>query len=179
MTCVVALNHEGRIYFGSDSAASDGETIDVVSKPKFIEKPDIIIGFCGSFRVAQIIEYYFPFGNKAKKTEKWLHTKFIETLRNLLDKHGARDFQGGDLLSNGSGLLVSINQKIYEVQQDFSIAHYDRGYAAIGSGASMALASLHSTEGLIEPEERLLRALRAAGAFSVGCAPPYHIIERG
>ena len=67
MTCVVALRTDHSILLGSDSLASDTDIGVHRVDPKVFRLGEFGIGYGGSFRFGQIVQYFF---NPPKITKK-------------------------------------------------------------------------------------------------------------
>lgn len=178
MTCVVGIEYKRKLYFGADSAASNNDTIDIIDRSKIVSKPGILIGYCGSFRVGQILEYQIDYSTLINK-ERWLFTDFVEQLREEFEERGVKIHdEHGEGIASASDLLIGFNKKLYYLQSDYSIIRSKRKYMAIGSGDHLALGALFALEGLVaDPQKRLRIALRAASEWSPGVAPPFKFFE--
>lgn len=178
MTIIAAIENQGKIFLGSDSAASNDNLIDRLDRSKIIKRKNIAIAFCSSFRVGQIIEYNFDF-SKIRKSERWLFSKFPELMRKTLEKNGAKCFDDGDKIAGAGEFIIGHCGKIYVMQSDFSILRTDREYAALGSGQHFALGSFHSTANIADARERITLAMEAACEFDPQCTSPLHVVELG
>lgn len=172
MTVIVGIEHKRKIYMGGDTAASTPDHIDVMDRSKLIKRPGILLGYCGSFRIGQILEYHMDFSDMKRTKEEWLYRDFIEQLRAVTKEQGARD---GDSMVDGADLLVGFNKRLYIIQSCFSVLRSRKGYAVVGD-PSIAYGSLFSTKKL-EPKERLKIALEASAEFIPRCAAPFYYEE--
>ena len=61
MTCVIGIVDNGKVWMGGDSAAIDSEeeTITLRKDPKVFRNEDFLIGFAGTYRLGQLIQYMF------------------------------------------------------------------------------------------------------------------------
>jgi len=173
MTCVVGLEHHGRVFMGGDRCSSNDVTKTKTAKPKIFKKGPFLIGFSGSFRYADIIQYNVEFPKKSKKMseEEYLFTVIVEQIRETLSDKGMNLDE--DKFTDNA--LIAYKGKLYELQCDLSLVRNVHGFNAIGNGKEVALGSFYSTIHL-PPEERVEMALRAAAEFSQGVSEPFDIL---
>jgi hypothetical protein len=79
MTCIVGLEHQGKVYIGADSAGVQGYNVTCRSDEKVFQNKDFILGFTSSFRMGQLLRYSFnPPTQPANKDDMhYLATDFI------------------------------------------------------------------------------------------------------
>ena len=169
MTCIVALEDNGKVYMGADSAAVDGEAISLRKEPKIFKCGEFLIGFSHSFRYGQIVEHCF---NPPKVTEKniikYMVTKFVPELRITL---AMNEFEEKE-----SCMIIGYKGKIFYVESDWNVGYDDTNYHAIGSGAPTAFGSLYSTQGQ-HPLDRVRIALEAAQEFTTSVRGPFNYLD--
>jgi hypothetical protein len=140
-----------------------------------------VIGYTSSFRMGQLLMYGTglidsrdAFQNKID--HEYLVTKFIPNVIQLFENGGYSRTTNGE--KSGGSFLFCYKDKLYQISSDFQFGESIWKYDACGSGEDFALGSLHSTEDKIDdPVIRVRMALQAASQFSVGCAPPYYILN--
>ncbi|WP_145965079.1 hypothetical protein [Mesorhizobium sp. M1B.F.Ca.ET.045.04.1.1] len=159
MTCVVGLIDNGKVYIGADSAASAGENIEIRTNRKVFRNGVYVIGFTGSYRVGQLMQYTAL----AKPTGKDVLQHLV---LNVVDK--LKELSGKDI----DELLIGHGGRLFKISSDYSVAEF-ASHAAVGSGARYALGRLHGALG--NPDGRILAALEAAEANCTGVRPPFHI----
>lgn len=180
MTCVVAVKTVGPsggkgVLMHADSGATSGETLSVprADQKLFIACGSFLIGFCGSFRVGQILRQFLKIGEQPPGADHdFMESVFPTKLRYLLKEHGA-DFteKGSDSLDD-TALIVGYRGEIYVVMDDFQVARLALPYAAVGTGAPYALGAMHATYDPQMPEACAMRGMEAALAFAPGVRPP-------
>lgn len=173
MTCIVAIAEDGIIHMGADSAASNSYAIRTRKDPKIFKVGEFIFGFCGSFRMGQILGYKFdpPEHRPDHSIEKYMHTKFIDHIRDIFHSNGYAKVENGQ--ESGGLFLVGYRGRLFAVEADFQIEELVQPYNAIGCGSEIALGSLFSTTDVQSPRKRIEMALKAAEAFSIGVRPPF------
>lgn len=182
MTCVVGLVHEGIVYIGADSLGSNGYTKTVRSDKKVFKSKDLssgIYGFAGSYRMGQLLTYasgLLDSRDEQKINHEYLVTKFIPNVRSLFGSQGFEKNNSGE--AEGGMFLFGLKDKLYAIYSDYQVAESTHSYVSIGSGGYHAMGSLHSTEGLdLTPEERIIKALKAAQEFATGVEAPFFIMN--
>ena len=183
MTCICAIEHKGSVYIGGDSAYSDD---NMISTTAFNEKvfiiENMIIGVCGSLRTMQVIKHglKLPLKKDPAQTDmSYLVIDFVDSLRKLLkDKASLATDDNCESLPD-TGFLLGDGKKIFEVDTDMQVVRPVDGYAAMGSGAQVALGSLYTTKHNqdLTPEEKITIALESASHHTCHVRPKFHILR--
>jgi len=180
MTCIVGIVHKQAVYIGGDSASCETESFDRnrIKQPKVFVNGPMLIGWCGSFRMGQLLQYSLKIPTKPKLMDdmRFMTTRFIDEVRRCFSNNGY-GFTPEHEDNEGGTFLVGFNGKLYEVQDDFQVSEWERDYAAIGSGGRFALGSLYMTED-IEPVTRITKALEAAEHFNSGVVAPFYVMKQ-
>lgn len=180
MTCIVGIEVEGKVLMGSDGCASSSYNKFQYDEPKLFIKKNILFGYTTSFRFADIIQYHVeiparPRTLKSAETDKeYLVSVVVPEIRKKLKDHGFAEAKNGR--DSGGTALIGYKDKLYTLQDDFSIVRNKSGYDACGSGTYFAMGSLYTTANLkaVPFETRVEMALRAAAEHGVGVTPPFH-----
>lgn len=170
MSCVVGLIYDEAIYMGSDGIATteEGEKRPIHAT-KIFRNGNYLMGFTGSVRAGQVI---FP-----------VHFNPSEDINKLPDEMREHMSNKGTLmigesqvqLYNGN-FLIGFKGKLYEILMDFQLNETLGNYTAIGSGASYALGSLHTSKDMmVTPRRRVEMALEAACEYDMSCGPPLKV----
>jgi ATP-dependent protease HslVU (ClpYQ) peptidase subunit len=182
MTCIAALEHKGSVYIGGDSAYSDDNMIasTAINEKVFI-LDNVIIGVCGSMRTMQVMHYGLkvPVRKEEQTDMSYLTIDFVDSLRKLLkDKATISSDENCDSLPD-TGFLLGYNKKLFEVDTDMQVVRPIDGYAAMGSGAQVALGSFFTTKNNVDmtPEEKITLALEAATHHTCHVRPKFHILR--
>lgn len=180
MTCIVGLEHKGKVYMGGDSAGVSGLAITVRGDEKVFKNGPFLMGFTTSFRMGQILRYAFrpPIQPKGKSDMKFLVTDFVNAVRKAYKASGYLKKSGDQ--EYGGTFLLGYKSKLYCVDSDFQVGYSRDAYQAVGCGEDYALGAMHATEGLaaggLDPKKRVEMALQAAAHFSGGVTPPFTIL---
>ena len=64
MTCIIGIEHGGKVYMGGDSAGTIGWTSRPLSIPKVFKKQNMLIGVSGTMRETQLLQYELSLPHK-------------------------------------------------------------------------------------------------------------------
>lgn len=138
---------------GADSAVTAGDDAAVLARPKVRRQHGILFGACGDMNaVGAILDGMTLPRFDGQDIEGWMTKKLWTAIRERLKEMGLRRFE--------FEVLVAIDGRLACVDHHGAVVVFDRDYAAIGSGASYALGSLHSSRG--SGKIRAERAIEAA-----------------
>ena len=173
MTCIVGLEHSGRVTIGGDSAGVEGLRITARADEKVFQVGPYLIGFSDSFRMGQLLRYTLDAPEQASTHDDFEHlcTVFVESVRACLKEGGFAKESSGE--ESGGTFLVGYKGLLYCVDSDYQVGRAIRGYEAIGCGEEFALGSLASTSGAASRRVRV--ALEAAALHSSGVCEPFTI----
>ena len=182
MTCIVGLEHKNKVYLGCDSVASDGYVKYAIHGSKIFTTGPLTIGYTSSFRFADILQYDL---NLPLRTEndgddrKFLVSVVVKTIREALSKGGFNHINNSK--ESGGTCLIAYKNKLYKMQDDYSITKTDDGYDSCGSGSYFALGALAATQGkstpIFLPKDRVKVAIEAAIKHCATVTGPVHIVE--
>lgn len=163
---------------GGDSAAVLGDKLNVIATRKVFHNGPYLIGFAGSFRLGQILQYRadLPVPEYDENVEVFMATRFIDAVRqNLRDGGVIREREKQEL---GGGFLIGFRGAIYQVEENFTVLRNFDPFAAVGSGAYIALGALHALHFInseMDPEARIRLALAASERWCSGVRAPFLI----
>lgn len=178
MTCIVAIaGKDGAIILGADSSAVD-ETVQTAHiDPKIFIKGEFGIGYCHSFRMGQIIEFWFeppPIPKNEINLMRYMVQDFIPELKSILADN---DYPNHEDEKIEWSLIVGVRGNIFTVESDWHVGYDDIPYASIGAGSSYALGALYSTAIGDDAKSVARVALRAAEKFCPYVLGPFNYIE--
>ncbi|TIU11015.1 MAG: hypothetical protein E5W44_12150 [Mesorhizobium sp.] len=159
MTCIAGLVDNGKVYMGGDSAAYGDDAVEVRANRKVFRNGEYLIGFTGSFRVGQLLQYT-PLDAPGANVVGHLVTAIVPAIKKLVGKEEFSD------------ILIGCRGRLFKVCTDYSVAEF-HSYAAAGQGEPYALGRLHGSLG--PPEQRLVAALAAAEAHSAAVRAPFYV----
>ena len=172
MTILVGISDGKNVYIGADRAASDGDTIVTMYRPKVSINNKWIFAYAGSVGTGQLLEFVnFPAIDRKADVYKILRLDIVKQLKTLIAE------QGDDDDDNSAEFLVGANGKLFEFSSsDWGVVEMSE--TAAGSGNSIALGSLYTTYTLdMSIEDRIKYALEAAIEYSPSCQGPVDILH--
>lgn len=177
MTCIVAVEHDGTVYMGSDRALSTWSITTTMDMSKTVENGPLLIGYCGSLRMGQLLQYALdpPVHHLTWDVDRWVALDLMAAVRSAFEDNVWHKVSEGH--AEGGSFLVAVAGRCYEVQSDYSFSRTPTGEYATGSGYQYAFGSLHSTRGE-EPAVRVMRALEAAAEHCPSVAGPFDIVTQ-
>lgn len=186
MTCVVGFleNKTDTVWIGADSFCSTTfhgyeRRINKVFKSKDCDK--VLIGICGSCRQSDLLEFN-PIINKLDVYEnknidrEYMVTKVVPTISDLFYKNKCEYISNSE--ATGGTFLFGVDNKLYKMQEDYSIEETYNDYMCIGSGsyhADGAMCALRDVE--LSPVERITKALESAEHHQVNVKRPFVIMN--
>lgn len=179
MTCIVGIEHAGRVWLGGDSLLSEDEgACLLVAEPKVFRRADgrVVIGAAGSCRFAALLQHVIPLDRLPESSDdvdRWVHVdlagELADAIRGDDGVYNHRD--DGD---DAKGIaLVGVFGKLYALHGDLTAYRPAAGHYAVGAGVDAALTSLAGS-GRIAPGPRLRRALEAAEAANNTVRRPFN-----
>lgn len=177
MTCIVGIVHNQTVYMGGDSQATAGWVQYSIKNPKVFLNGEFLIGFAGSFRMLQLVQYKFtpPKNYENHDPLKYMIVEFVEELRNVLKNGGAA--AKNNEVEKGATFLVGYKSRLFRIESDYQVMETSHGYDAIGCGNEFAIGSLFTTQLFQEPEDRITWALKSSAQHSTGVSSPFIILK--
>ncbi len=172
MTCIAAcVDEKGTIWMGGDSAlTADSGILAIRTGRKVWHKGAFLMGCSGSMRTLQLLQHAFvpPLYDPSKSIETYLITSFLRATRRCLKEAGE------DEKKLEEKMLVGLQGRLFQIEQDYQIGEAFCLYDAIGSGAKVAKGALFVTADLA-PDERIRKALAAAEAHIHTVRAPFYV----
>lgn len=170
MTCIIGLESNNKVYIGGDSAGTSQDMSQRIRGDKKVFIRDgYIIGFCGSFRMGQIMQHKLVLPQQAKKNDvvTFMVNEFINSLKECL--------KGEENLT--PNILVGYKCKLFTIMGDYQVGETVTGFDAMGSGADIAMGAMHMNVFKKEPERRIEEALKASALNNAAVRPPFTILN--
>jgi len=170
VTCIVGIRHEDYVYMAADRGLSDDDIITSMSAPKIRQNDKYLIGYADSPGTGQLLHWITLPTPPRKNVEKFMRTTFCNSVRKQLVDSGVdlKDTAHASLLIGVSGQLFFVDTT------DWQVTECD--YMSIGSGASIAMGSLYTTQSWKSAEKRAYTAVSAAIELSPTCQGPIDIL---
>lgn len=155
MTCIAGIITNTKIaYMGADSAAGDSQLSVLMADPKVQAFGNVLVGYAGSISAGRLM--FAEIENR----QDALVAQFVEK------RSTAKEFK------DVAFMVIEAGQ-IYEIEQG-SCIRYLAKYAAIGSGAQVALGALYVDHASINS---VAQAIDAAATFSPNVRQPAVVIS--
>lgn len=178
MTCTIAYldKKHKKAWLASDSCASSSYDYSIVKNEKVFHaknRPDILIGCAGSFRLMNILKNNVFFGMKDVISCEYLTCKFIPLLREHLGEECSQD---------DWSVLIVTKSCVFKVQTDFAVLELTSNIEAIGNGGYVALGAFSAFESVskkvvLTTEEKLIKCLEISKKFNTGVLEPFIVIH--
>lgn len=178
MTCIVGVEHNGRVYMGGDSSAVSGWDIVPTAEKKVFKCEDMLIGYTSSFRMGQLLKYELKIPEHSNISGVgYLVRDFIPAVRECLKEGGYTKIENNR--EEGGLFLMGMGGRLYEIADDFQVLRNMRGMAAVGCGAPYAIGALDvmMRSRRFDPGKAIIKALEIAGTYSAGVCGPYYVVE--
>lgn len=178
MTCIVGVAENGDVIIGGDSMGSDGYTKQVRLDQKVFRRGPFVIGFCGSFRMGQVLHYQLRVPDHPRDMDdyEYMVTLFVNAVRECLMTAGVGK-KNEDNTEEGGTFLVGYKGKLYVVEGDYQVGVVGDSYDAIGSGHEIAKGAMYAQSVTVPAKRRIRRALEAASKFSMSVGPPFNFVS--
>jgi len=178
MTVVVAVvSDDNELVMGCDSAGISDSDLEIRSDPKLFLRNGCLFGFCGSYRVCQLVRFFFNFPKFDVKEKmdpmQYMVTRVVVSLRALLKEHEVLDKDAEDF-----SFIMGFNKNLFIVSSDFQVAAQRDGFCAIGAGSQIAKGALYVAHkaGCFSAKNAVVMGLKAAERYSTDVRGPF-IIE--
>jgi len=158
---------------GADSAGTVGYDLTIRKDKKVFKKSNdhgdvFLIGYSGSFRSGQILQYIFdpPPCYSYIDTHEYMVRNFVTSAKETFKKSGEET----------PWFLIGINSRLFEVASDWQVGEPTLSYHSIGCGSSYAKGAMFSNHHIGDPEKRIIDSLECSEYFSAGVRGPF-IVE--
>ena len=185
MTCIVGIEHGGRVWIGGDSIAVDDSQDSVIldsSKVFPLMDGEMLVGHSGGLRDLQALKY--GLGDLMSpiegREEAWLCVTFANAVREAFRRFGALSIENG--VEKTGSFLIGLRGKVYLFEDSCGLVRDVKGYAALGCGAKYALGALSVLSAFkleLSPRRIVELALGAAVEHNAWVKGPFTILSSG
>lgn len=154
MTCIVGLVGKKGVLIAGDAQGSTDWTKREDTQSKVFQLSDTLaVGYCGSGRFGQILQYHVMEGLEEPSLimdeHKWVVKEFVPHLRVVADHHGHLHIYHDDATEGigPSAFLLAVRRRLFVVWSDFGVDEHVLPFEAIGSGGETAAGSIHGELG--------------------------------
>lgn len=182
MTCIAAIiDSDGVGHIACDSVGADDSTKSVYLNRKIFTVSDMLIGWCGSYRMGQILQYRLslPTATVDQDLDHWLHVDFVDAVRNVLKENGFLRVENN--AEAGGTFLIVVAGRIFTMQGDLSLLESTDHFEACGSGEDYARATMNClvNSGIEDPAVILTQAIEAATKYVPSAGGDIHMLSEG
>jgi ATP-dependent protease HslVU (ClpYQ) peptidase subunit len=128
--------------------------------------------------MGDILRYNFtpPPIEAGEDENEYLVKDFIPELIKCFEEHSFAKNKDGT--KSGGSFLVGLRNRLFNVQDDFSVLEPSCGYISVGSGQEFAMGAMYAQPKPIDaPSEAVLLAIKAASEFSTTVGGPAAYIK--
>ena len=184
MSVVIAVKHDGRIWFGADTQSTCGrDRYNPLSRNDFkVTKlhNGMLISLTGEIVTGQRIlahPEWFTVDEKKGLTKEHIVTKILPHLYECLNEE--------ELLDTGDKgmppvmkvtIFLAYKDKLFEICRDFHVIRYEE-YQASGSGANAIMYGLSKLDKTKDIHEQLLQLLRISAKHDANVSAPFILID--
>lgn len=166
MTCIVAIANGENVFMASDRGLSDDDVITSMSAPKIRINDKYLIGYADSPGTGQLLHWLTLPTPPRRNVEKFMRTTWVSSVRKALVDSGVDLKEGAH-----ASFLIGVSGQLFFVDtQDWQVTECE--YMSIGSGSSIAMGSLYTTQTWKSAEKRAFTAVSAAIELSPSCKGP-------
>ncbi len=173
MTTIIGIRHEGGVLMAADRQVSGWYEQNTLRHAKMFERNNMLIGVCGTLRVAQLIQYHMTlramYENETPMS--FLTGAFSDALSEVTEKYKVADG------ANYGGLLA-LKGELYTFDYTKTVCQAVHGYEADGSGASIARGALAATEVIRDLDVRAQRVMEIAARHDLYTSAPFDIMRQ-
>lgn len=179
MTIVCAQRVGNSVWIGSDSRVTSHTFIYPIGEDKWrAYAGHWWIGFSGTTRLATLLETNDLFVARPPKDIYDLCSSLLNTV--VADGWCSSEKEQGPRHFGGVLIIVSPDLAVYEVGGRFDPTDYRDKFCAVGSGEPFAYGAAFAIDRQMpkcRTDLMFTRAVEAACAYDVGCAPPIFVKE--
>ena len=180
MTCIVGLEHNNKVYIGGDSASCGNWDIAITRLPKVFRTNGFLIGYSGSFRMGQLLQYKLEVRERGPDEDDmtYMVCGFAEAIRKCLKEYGFAKVENNE--ESFGKFLVGYKSKLYLLDYDLQVNSFYEGLYAIGCGSFYAMGALEAIKcaGSIDhPEVAIRQVLEISAKYSNGVRGPFEVLS--
>ena len=190
MTCIIGYvdkassssSNKPVVWLGGDSCGSGNGSDHIYKNNKvfhYMNNPNIIMGGTTSFRHLDLLETTEGLFDDFENLENITRLDIVKHFIPRVQKAFQGNYLRGDDTDRGGNFLLGINDKLFEIQNDYSVLEPDSGIIAVGCGEDTAIVMLDAYNTLTKepPQTKLFRTLEYVSNYNQGVKPPFTVIN--
>ena len=190
MTCIIGYvdkassssSNKPVVWLGGDSCGSGNGSDHIYKNNKvfhYMNNPNIIMGGTTSFRHLDLLETTEGLFDDFEDLKNITRLDIVKYFIPRVQKAFQGNYLRGDDTDRGGNFLLGINDKLFEIQNDYSVLEPDSGIIAVGCGEDTAIVMLDAYNTLTKetPQTKLFRTLEYVSNYNQGVKPPFTVIN--
>ena len=190
MTCIIGYvdkassssSNKPVVWLGGDSCGSGNGSDHIYKNNKvfhYMNNPNIIMGGTTSFRHLDLLETTEGLFDDFEDLENITRLDIVKYFIPRVQEAFQGNYLRGDDTDRGGNFLLGINDKLFEIQNDYSVLEPDSGIIAVGCGEDTAIVMLDAYNALTKeaPQTKLFRTLEYVSNYNQGVKPPFTVIN--
>ena len=190
MTCIIGYvdkvsnssSNKSVVWLGGDSCGSGNGSDHIYKNNKvfhYMGNPNIIMGGTTSFRHLDLLETTEGLFDDFEDLENITRLDIVKHFIPRVQKAFQGNYLRGDDTDRGGNFLLGINDKLFEIQNDYSVLEPDNGVIAVGCGEDTAIVMLDAYNILTKepPQTKLFKTLEYVSNYNQGVKPPFTVIN--
>ena len=190
MTCIIGYvdkvsnssSNKPVVWLGGDSCGSGNGSDHIYKNNKvfhYMGNPNIIMGGTTSFRHLDLLETTEGLFDDFEDLENITRLDIVKHFIPRVQKAFQGNYLRGDDTDRGGNFLLGINDKLFEIQNDYSVLEPDNGVIAVGCGEDTAIVMLDAYNILTKepPQTKLFKTLEYVSNYNQGVKPPFTVIN--
>lgn len=185
MTCIIGIidKENDCVWIGGDSLGSDGHTKAVESQHKVFRNKEfrnVIMGSTSTFRHIDLLKYSNKLFDEIdtyknpRLDHEYMVTKFIPNVITLFKDGLISELE----INRGASFIVGAKNKLFEIQNDYSVLEPSLGFCSVGCGFAVAMGSMTTTKDMdMTIPKRIELALKSAEECCCGVQRPFVIMN--
>lgn len=180
MTLIIAVEEDGRVIMGADSAVGKPEEFYVLSHmEKIAQCGRYLLGHCGNARIGQVLHHLveWPEPPDSGPLAPFLVQQVMPEVRRAIQDAGAAQ-QGPAILGDTTVVLMALRGELYVVGADLTVVRTEE-LACIGCGRHAAYPAMEALKAAgVEPaHKRIEMALEIVARRVPVVEPPFRFLE--
>lgn len=116
--------------------------------PKVFQLSDLLaVGYCGSGRFGQILQYHLMDSLDdpplQEDEHRWVVRSFVQYLRDITTDLGHLEIHHNVETFGPSEFLLAVRGRLFLIDNEFGVSEHVLCYESVGSGAETAIGSIH------------------------------------
>lgn len=152
VTCIVGLRGKKGVLIAGDAQGSTQWIKRNDASPKVFQLSELLcVGYCGSGRFGQILQYHLMDSLDdpplQEDEHRWVVRNFVQYLRDITTDHGHLEIHHNVETFGPSEFLLAVRGRLFLIDNEFGVSEHVLCYESVGSGAETAVGSLHGELG--------------------------------